>query len=554
MTDLIKSSLLKETPALSQVVVSDKSVNSVERVAPDTEIPALATSVSQTTSSVSSTEAIDVIPFQKDSNPQHPSNDEGDSTIKSTLKTTVAELASLSPLDYDLKRKEVAKEIGVQVKTLDAEVKTARGDVFAPSSMMFPEVAPFSESVNPADLFNEVAKTIQSFVVLDDEQALAMSLWIAMTWVVDDLKVAPLAIINAPEKACGKSQLLDITGFLSNKALPSSNITTAGLFRITEMYSPTLLIDEVDTFMRDNNDLKGLINAGHTRNSAFVIRIVGDNNEPKRFNVFGAKALAGISLEKHLPDSTMSRAIVFNMRRKLPSESVQRLRHAEEGLFETLKAKLARFAVDYAGAVRASRPELPAELGDRAQDNWEPLLAIAGCAGTDYLQRAADSALKLSMVSESSVSIGTELLECIHFVFENKAVKKISSADLIDELVRCEDQPWATYNKGWPVTPRQICQLLKQYSIKSKTVRLTNGFTPKGYDIGQFEDAFARYLSTEVVVPPQRNDASQAMPGVDSSVAEPTQHEPQRGAENVEEVSPAALENLGVELLSEEAF
>ncbi|MCX6732300.1 MAG: DUF3631 domain-containing protein, partial [Candidatus Roizmanbacteria bacterium] len=362
---------------------------------------------------------------------------------REAISATVAELASLSPLDYDLKRKEVAKEIGVQVKTLDAEVKTARGDVFAPSAMMFPEVAPFSEPVNPADLFNEVAKTIQSFVVLNDDQALAMSLWIAMTWLIDVLKVAPLAIINAPEKACGKSQLLDITGFLSNKALPSSNITTAGLFRITEMYGPTLLIDEVDTFMRDNNDLKGLINAGHTRNSAFVIRIVGENNEPKRFNVYGAKALAGISLEKHLPDSTMSRAIVFNMRRKLPSESVQRLRHAKDDLFETLKAKLARFAVDYAGAVKASRPELPAELGDRAQDNWEPLLAIAGCAGAEYLLSATDSALKLSVTSDTAVSIGTELLECIHFVFENKAVKKISSADLIDELVCCEDQPWA---------------------------------------------------------------------------------------------------------------
>jgi putative DNA primase/helicase len=494
----------------------------------------LETSASQILSSVSSTDVIDVIHFQKELSPQHPSNDEGDSTKKDTLKTTVIDLASLSPLDYDLKRKEVAKELGVQVKTLDAEVKTARNDIFTPSSMMFPDVAPFSEPVNPADLFNEVAKTIQSFVVLNDDQALAMSLWIAMTWLIDVLKVAPLAIINAPEKACGKSQLLDITGFLSNKALPSSNITTAGLFRITEMYGPTLLIDEVDTFMRDNNDLKGLINAGHTRNSAFVIRIVGENNEPKRFNVYGAKALAGISLEKHLPDSTMSRAIVFNMRRKLPSESVQRLRHAKDDLFETLKAKLARFAVDYAGAVKASRPELPAELGDRAQDNWEPLLAIAGCAGAEYLLRATEAALKLSVTSDSTVSIGTELLQSIQFIFENEAVDKIGTASLIHELGQLEDQPWDTYNKGWPVTPRQIAQLLKQYGIKPKTVRLTADQTPKGYSLDQFEDAFARYLSMEVIKPPQCNDASQAAQVVDSSVAEQTQHERQRGGdENV---------------------
>jgi putative DNA primase/helicase len=159
--------------------------------------------------------------------------------------------------------------------------------------MIFLDVTPFPEPVNPADLFNEIAKTIQLFIVLDVYQALAITLWIAMTWVIVALKVAPLALVDAPEKACGKSQFLDMISFLSYKALSSSNITTAGLFRLTEQYSPTLLIDEVDTFLHDNNDLKGLINAGHTRNSAFVIRIVGENNEPKRFKVFGAKALAG---------------------------------------------------------------------------------------------------------------------------------------------------------------------------------------------------------------------------------------------------------------------
>lgn len=91
-----------------------------------------------------------------------PNKDISDNS-RETISATVAELASLSPLDYDLKRKDVAKDLGVQVKTLDAEVKTERGDV---------------------------------------------------------LKVAPLAIINPAARSCGKSQLLDITGFLLNKALP----------------------------------------------------------------------------------------------------------------------------------------------------------------------------------------------------------------------------------------------------------------------------------------------------------------------------------------------
>jgi putative DNA primase/helicase len=484
-----------------------------------------------------------------------PNKDISDNS-RETISATVVDLASLSPLDYDLKRKEAAKEMGVQIKTLDAEVKTARGDVFAPSSMIFPDVTPFSEPVNPADLFNEVAKIIQYFVVLDDAQALAMTLWIAMTWVIDVLKVAPLAIINAPERACGKSQLLDITGFLSNKALPSSNITTAGLFRITEMYGPTLLIDEVDTFMRDNNDLKGLINAGHTRNSAHVIRIVGENNEPRQFKVFGPKALAGISLEKHLPDSTMSRAIVFNMRRKLPSESVHRLRHAEMSVFDEFKSKLARFALDYEAQIKASRPVMPDELSDRAQDNWEPLLAIAGCAGADYLQRATEAALKLSITNDSSVSIGTELLQSIRLIFEDQGILKISSATLVDELMSRKDQPWATYNKGWPMSPRQIAQLLKQYGIKPKTIRMKDGYTPKGYSLDQFDDAFERYLSVDKLIIESNDEDSQEQSVVELSGLERMILDDKKYRDVVTEssVTELAEESSNGDLSHEEAF
>jgi len=151
----------------------------------------------------------------------------------------------------------------------------------------------------------------------------------------------------------------------------------ATLFRLAEKWHPTILIDEADTFIKTDEELAGLINAGHTRSNAFAYRLVGADFEPKAFNVWGAKALAGISLEKHLPDATISRAIVINLRRKLPHESVGRLRDAERSLlFEELTAKLARFAEDHSQQIGNARPTLPEKLSDRAQDNWEPLLAI----------------------------------------------------------------------------------------------------------------------------------------------------------------------------------
>jgi putative DNA primase/helicase len=400
--------------------------------------------------------------------------------------------------------------LGVQVKTLDDLVKSARNEESEADRLPFPEVEPYPEPIDPAQLLNEVSDTIRRFIVLDIEQAHAAALWVAFTWFVDVVEVAPLAIINAPEKACGKSQLLDLMGRMAARPLPAANSSTAFLFRAMELWTPTILIDETDTFIRENDEIKGLINAGHTRSNANVGRVVGDNHEPKLFKVWGAKALAGIALEKHLPDATMSRAIVFELRRKLPHESVTRLRHAGGDLFEGIASKLARFADDYSQQVRLARPTLPDELGDRAQDNWEPLLAIAGCAGAEWVQRATVAALKLSGAGEKSVSTGNELLSDIQEIFESKHVLKISTAELIAALTADDEKSWATYNRGKPISARQIASRLAGYGIKSKTIRLNGYETAKGFDAEQFNDAFARYLSDPLNLPTQRNNSPEA--------------------------------------------
>ena len=428
----------------------------------------------------------------------------------------IARLAAMKPLEYDRVRADYAKRMGCRPATLDKLVHAARNTDNESSNLPFPEVDPWPDPVDPAQLLDELSVTIHRFIVMDDEQADAVALWVVLTWFIEVVKVAPLIIANAPEKACAKSLLLELIGRISAKPLSVSNLSTAALFRSVEMFGLTLLIDEADTFIRANDDLKGLINAGHTRAHAFVLRLVGDNHEPKRFSVWGAKALAGIAMEKHLPDSTMSRAIVINLRRKLPHETVERLRHADTELFEGIASKLARFADDYASQVRWARPTLPDELSDRAQDNWEPLLAIAECAGPEWVRRATAAALKLSDDASQAVSTGNELLADIRQAFESKQVEKIRTTELIDALAADDEQGWATYNRGKPITPRQLAKLLAGYGIRPKTVRF-GSHTPKGYERSQFADAFARYL-TEVAQ--RRNDGPEASAGEVGGVAD----------------------------------
>jgi putative DNA primase/helicase len=96
-----------------------------------------------------------------------------------------------------------------------------------------------------------------------------------------------------------------------------------------------------------------------------------------------------------------------------------------------------------------------------------------------------------------------------------KQIERISTADLIVALIGDDENPWATYNRGKPVSPRQIAKRLKEYGIVSKNVRVGYGQS-KGFDCLQFQDVFERYLAhtspTPPIYPSHRPKSSQALP------------------------------------------
>jgi putative DNA primase/helicase len=412
------------------------------------------------------------------------------------IEEHIEHLAQLPPPQYTEVRESAARVLRLPLSVLDSRVKNVRIINSGKDGSPFPKVAPWPEPVDPKELLLLIGATIRSFVVCEPETALAASLWAAMTWFMDEVNIAPLAVITAPEKRCGKTQLLSILGKISYRPLPSSNVTPAAMFRSIDKWHPTLLIDEADAFVGGNEELRGLLNSGHTRDSAFTLRCVGDNHEPKRFDVWGAKALAGIG---KLADTLMDRAIVLELRRKGLDEYVDRLRHAPPIIFETLQRLLARFAVDYSSTVRAARPDIPDELNDRAQDNWEPLLAIADLAGADCGRFAREAAIKLSSRDKDVPSLGVELLTDIYEIFEAKEIDRILTQELITALCEDNEKNWATYNfrnRDRRITPKQLGQLLSEYHIASCNIRTGLVTVKKGYYRSQFEDAFQRYVAS----------------------------------------------------------
>ena len=82
--------------------------------------------------------------------------------------------------------------------------------------------------------------------------------------------------IESPEKRCGKTTLLGLLSELVNRPIVAANISSPAFFRVIEETKPTLLIDEADTFLQGNDELRGILNSGYAKKTAFVVRMANE--------------------------------------------------------------------------------------------------------------------------------------------------------------------------------------------------------------------------------------------------------------------------------------
>ena len=348
-------------------------------------------------------------------------------------------------------------------------------------------------------VLDDVARFVKRFVVLTDTQADTLALWSAHTHGIEAFDCTAYLAITSPEKRSGKTRLLEVLELIIREGLSTANISDAALFRSISELTPTLLLDEVDAVFkaREREDLRGLLNAGYRR-GAKVRRMGGPRNTTlEEFEVFCPKAFAGIG--NCLPDTILDRAIPIRLQRKTRDETVERFRRrviAPAG--ELLRDRLADWVEPQIDWLHGQHPDLPDELDDRAQDIWEPLLAIAGMAGGDWPDRALQAALTLSAGDErEDDSITARLLADIHAVFEETAEERFRTADLIAKLVEIEESPWGDWY-GKTISPQALSKLLSPHRIKTMPVWV-DGKTVKGYKVEQFADVFSRVLGVRGV-------------------------------------------------------
>ncbi len=421
----------------------------------------------------------------------------------------VARLAKLSPLDYDRQRHATAKRMVVHVGTLDKAVARVReaSEAAGERRAGVHQQTPWEHPVDLATLLDDLAAAIRRHMVMPKRAADAAALWIAHTWVHERFERTPRLAITSPVKRCGKSTLLDILHATSRRSIRADNISASGVFRTVEVMAPvTLIIDEADSFLNENEELRGVLNSGFACDGQ-VIRVteIQGKQTPVMFSTFAPVALAAI---KRIPDTIADRSVPIRLARKAKGEKVTMLRaKGSRAALAVLGRKLARWAAD-AGDQLNVEPPVPDAMGDREGDICVPLLSIADQAGVAWSQHGRAALLDVfgtRAKDEGDSEIGAMLLGDIKQLFAGKGSVAMRSRDLCAGLATYDERPWPEWRNGKPITPTQLARALSPFKVRPTTIRFSDngGGTDKGYLKEAFVDAWSRYVPPDPTPEPE---------------------------------------------------
>jgi hypothetical protein len=347
-------------------------------------------------------------------------------------------------------------------------------------------------------LLDKVHAFLGRFVSYPDEHAhVAHTLWCVHAHLMHLWDSTPRLAFLSPEPASGKSRALEITKLLVPSPVQAINVSPTYIFRKVGKEgegSVTLLYDEIDCVFgpkaKDNEDTRALLNAGHRRGAVAGRCVVrGTTVETEEIPAYAALAVAGLGW---LPDTLMTRSVIIRMRPRHTSEKIESYRpRLHDNAGHAICISIRAWAETLSEI--ETWPELPHQIQDRDADVWEPLIFVADAAGGRWEELARNAAVSLVSAGKEmrEASLGIRLLTDLKTVFGDSDA--LGTKVLLQKLIALEESPWSDLH-GKPLNDRGLAYRLRQYSIESHQVRVSDNVTLKGYRRADFTDAWKRYV------------------------------------------------------------
>ena len=329
----------------------------------------------------------------------------------------------------------------------------------------------FTPSVE--DIFRRLCEQFAHFLEFPSEDAVGitatLALWTILTYTYPAWSAVPYLSVGGP-LGSGKSRVFEVLSRLVHNPLHSSNLTAPCLFRTLHSQGGTLLLDEAERLndrTPDAGEIRSILLCGYKRGSqAHRMERVGDDFRPVSFEVYGPKAIAGIS---GLPAALASRCIKIMMFRAAKDSPVpKRSVDANEKMWTELRGDLHALALargaSFVGLARW-QPEVDG-LNGRDLEVWQPILAMAKFvedAGADgLLGIMKEYALKSAQATNDDIVPESD--EILLQLLKEQLVDKpwgITAGELLEKAKEEHSAIFSRYGA------RGIGAVLNRYGIKS---------------------------------------------------------------------------------------
>ena len=314
----------------------------------------------------------------------------------------------------------------------------------------------------------------------------------------EHLEVSTFFNVTSATKRCGKSLLFEVITELVYRPMPlSGGVSPAALFRIIEKCSPTLLLDEADTYFAEATELRGVVNGSQRRELAYVLRCVGEDHEPRRFTTWCPKAISGIG---NLPDTVIDRCVTVRLERRPPGLVLPHWSERDKAIIERLPRRIARWIDNETATIlkESRRINFPDDLHDRARDAWKILLAIGAVAGGEWAGpegRAWRACQHIGADAEEETGAREKLLVDLWKVFREAGdPEALPTQRILEDLADMEERPWSECQRGKRLSARGLASLLKPFKVNPKNIKLPGQRVVKGYGRAHLQPVWDAYL------------------------------------------------------------
>lgn len=416
-----------------------------------------------------------------------------------------------------------------------------------------PPVAPVAPDLG--ETLQEVSNWLKRFLYIENPEGYdLLTLWIAHTWLVEELYSTPRLLLSSPVPGSGKTTVLEHIERLGRqypelekdnpKPMKMGNLVTPALLgRLLLKGTRILLLDEADRSLDPKDPgtaaRLGILNTGYKKGGNHtILEKMGNRWEPLEIPTFAPVVIAGNS--PLLPDDTLERCIEITLLRD-PYGDI------EDSDWEEIEPEAQDLQAALRQAIEGAKPRLgdtrkaslPVNCRGRDKERWRPIKRTAALAGPDWeaianqliesdLQRKAEERES----GDKARPPWVVLLEHLS-TYYSESSGFAPTRSLREWLTERYPSHWGEEShSGRPLSDQRLGSLLStKYRIHSQR---PDSRGPRGYS----EQQFRKVWESLGIRPPVREPAQPAEP---AEPAQPSQDCPLCR----EPINPRILDHLG---------